>query len=91
MTRIKGRLTTADYLPYKEFLRLLDALDRDREYLWETYCWLSFCTAFRASVVRPPKWQDVLGTKELVRMEQETQTSRQEKVNARVVRKTAAP
>lgn len=52
MTRIKGQLTTADYLPYKEFLRLLDALDRDREYLGETYCWLSFCTAFRASDVR---------------------------------------
>ena len=55
MTRIKGQLTTADYLPYKEFLRLLDALDRDGEYLGETYCWLSFCTAFRASNVRTLK------------------------------------
>lgn len=66
MTRIKGQLTTADYLPYKEFLRLLDALDRDGEYLGETYCWLSFCTAFRASDVRTLKWKDVLGKKELV-------------------------
>ena len=72
MTRIKGQLTTADYLPYKEFLRLLDALDRDREYLGETYCWLSFCTAFRASDVRTLKWKDVLGKKELVRIEQKT-------------------
>lgn len=89
MTRIKGQLTTADYLPYKEFLRLLDALDRDREYLGETYCWLSFCTAFRASDVRTLKWKDVLGKKELVRIEQKTQKSRKVKFNAGVVEKTA--
>lgn len=89
MTRIKGQLTTADYLPYKEFLRLLDALDRDGEYLGETYCWLSFCTAFRASDVRTLKWKDVLGKKELVRIEQKTQKSRKVKFNAGVVEKTA--
>ena len=89
MTRIKGQLTTADYLPYKEFLRLLDALDRDREYLGETYCWLSFCTAFRASDVRTLKWKDVLGKKELVRIEQKTQKSRKVKFNAGVVEKPA--
>lgn len=89
MTRIKGQLTTADYLPYKEFLRLLDELDRDGEYLGETYCWLSFCTAFRASDVRTLKWKDVLGKKELVRVEQKTQKSRKVKFNAGVVEKTA--
>lgn len=89
MTRIKGQLTTADYLPYKEFLRLLEALDRDGEYLGETYCWLSFCTAFRASDVRTLKWKDVLGKKELVRVEQKTQKSRKVKFNAGVVEKTA--
>lgn len=83
MTRIKGQLTTADYLPYKEFLRLLDALDRDGEYLGETYCWLSFCTAFRASDVRTLKWKDVLGKKELVRIEQKTQKSRKGEVQCR--------
>ena len=47
MTRIKGQLTTADYLPIAEYNRLVRGLEKDGEYLWETYCWLSFCTACR--------------------------------------------
>lgn len=44
VTRIKGQLTTADYLPIAEYNRLVRGLEKDGEYLWETYCWLSFCT-----------------------------------------------
>lgn len=72
MTRIKGQLTTADYLPIEVFRKLLDDLERDHEYLWETYCWLSFCTAFRASDVRTLQWRDVLRRQELVRIEKKT-------------------
>lgn len=76
MTRIKGQLTTADYLPISEFHKLLNALERDEEYLWETYCWLSFCTAFRASDVRTLQWKDVLGREQLVKVEQKTKKNR---------------
>ena len=76
MTRIRGQLTTADYLPMDMFRKLLDALEKDGEYLWATYCWLSFCTAFRASDVRTLRWKDVLGRNQLVKTEKKTRKSR---------------
>lgn len=88
MTRIKGQLTTADYLSYDEYRKLLQGLEQDGLYLWETYCWLSFCTAFRASDVRSLRWRDVLHRKELVRTEQKTQKTRLVKFSEDVQRKT---
>ncbi len=79
MTRIKGQLTTADYLPIEEFHRVLDAMEQDGEYLWVTYFWLSFCTAFRASDVRMLRWKDVLNKEVLVKEEQKTKKCRQVK------------
>lgn len=88
MTRIKGQLTTADYLPIDTFRQLLDGLEKDKEYLWETYCWLSFCTAFRASDVRMLRWLDVLNRRELVRIERKTKKNRLVKFNNEVQEKT---
>lgn len=88
MTRIKGQLTTADYLPINDFHKLLDALERDGEYLWETYCWLSFCTAFRASDVRTLRWKDVLNRCQLVKTEKKTRKNRMVKFNEEVQAKT---
>lgn len=87
MTRIKGQLTTADYLTITEYNRLLQELEKDGLYLWETYCWLSFCTAFRASDVRALRWKDVLGKDELVRTEQKTKKTRLVKFNRNVQKK----
>lgn len=88
MTRIRGQLTTADYLPIDSFHKLLGALEQDREYLWETYCWLSFCTAFRASDVRMLRWRDVLNRHELVYIERKTKKSRLVKFSRDVQDKT---
>ncbi len=88
MTRIKGQLTTADYLPISEFHKLLNALEKDGEYLWETYCWLSFCTAFRASDVRTLQWKDVLNRQELVKVEQKTKKNRLVKFSRKSQEKT---
>ncbi len=88
MTRIKGQLTTADYLPIDDFHRLLNALEKDGEYLWETYCWLSFCTAFRASDVRTLQWRDVLNKQELVKTEQKTKKNRLVKFSRKSQEKT---
>ena len=76
MTRIKGQLTTADYLPIDEFHKLIRGLESDGDYMWATYCWLSFCTAFRCSDVRTLRWRDVLNRSELTRIEQKTKKSR---------------
>ena len=88
MTRIRGQLTTADYLPMDMFRKLLDALEKDGEYLWATYCWLSFCTAFRASDVRTLRWKDVLGRNRLVKTEKKTRKSRMVKFSLYVQEKT---
>lgn len=88
MTRIKGQLTTADYLPIAEFHKLINSLEKDGEYMWEAYCWLSFCTAFRCSDVRTLRWCDVLNRTELVRIEKKTKKSRLVKFSSDVQRKT---
>lgn len=88
MTRIKGQLTTADYLPIGEFHKLLQCLEQDRLYLWETYCWLSFCTAFRASDVRSLRWEDVLDRSELYHIERKTRKGRLVKFSRNVREKT---
>lgn len=88
MTRIRGQLTTADYLPMDTFRKLLDALEKDGEYLWATYCWLSFCTAFRASDVRTLRWKDVLNRNQLVKTEKKTRKSRMVKFSRYVQEKT---
>lgn len=88
MTRIRGQLTTADYLPMDMFRKLLDALEKDGEYLWATYCWLSFCTTFRASDVRTLRWKDVLNRNQLVKTEKKTRKSRIVKFSRYVQEKT---
>ena len=88
MTRIRGQLTTADYLPMDMFRKLLDALEKDGEYLWATYCWLSFCTTFRASDVRTLRWKDVLNRNQLVKTEKKTRKSRMVKFSRYVQEKT---
>lgn len=84
MSRIKGLLTTADYLPYEEYLRLLHCLHHDRLYKWEVYCKVSFCTAFRVSDVRSTHWKDILGKSEFIKLEQKTQKARLVKINEEI-------
>ncbi|WP_416998993.1 tyrosine-type recombinase/integrase [Alistipes indistinctus] len=85
MSRIKGLLTTADYLPYEEYLRLLHCLHHDRLYKWEAYCKISFCTAFRVSDVRTTHWRDILGKNEFIKIEQKTQKARLVKINDEIL------
>ena len=84
---IARQLTTADYLPIAEYNRLVRGLEKDGEYLWETYCWLSFCTACRASDVRTLRWKDILGKSTMTRIEQKTKKNRLIKFNRDVQEK----
>ena len=76
MSREKGRLTTADYLPIKEFNRLVDGLHSDGLYMWELYCRLSFCMALRASDVLSLVWEDILDKESLDKIEKKTSKAR---------------
>lgn len=68
----KDQLTTADHFKYDEFCRLLKELRNDKEYLFETYALLSFCTACRASDVRHFRWNQFIGKDTVVVREQKT-------------------
>lgn len=68
----KGSITTADYLKYDDFKRLVESLDNDGQYLWSTYCMLSFCLGLRAGDVRKIKWGDVLNKKKYTVTEHKT-------------------
>lgn len=77
----KGQLTTADYLPFEEYLRLLQNLHNDGLYQWEAYCKVSFCTALRVSDVCSTRWKDIIGKNELIKVERKTQKTRLIKIN----------
>ena len=68
----KGSLTTADFLPYDEYLRLLNCLENDHKYKECAYCLLSFCLSLRVSDILKLKWRDVLNESSLVVREQKT-------------------
>ena len=87
MSRIKGQLTTSDYLPIKEFNLLVDGLHCDCEYIWELYCRLSFCTALRASDVLSLKWEDILNKEYFDKIEKKTGKSRRITFNKTVTLK----
>lgn len=73
----KGSITTADYLQYGEFQRLIQCLINDKQYLWATYCSLSFCLGLRSSDVRKLRWDNVLDTDVVSVVEKKTGKSRQ--------------
>ena len=56
----KGTITTADYLPYEDYQKLVQALIDEKRYWWACYCILSFCTGLRFSDVCQLKWCDIL-------------------------------
>ena len=72
----KNQLTTSEYLEYSEYERLLERLREDKEYLWELYARLGFCTACRSSDVLNFRWDDILDKNECVVVEQKTKKAR---------------
>lgn len=83
----KDQLTTADHLEYSEYQRLLDCLHEDKNYFFEMYARLSFCTACRASDVLKLRWVDILNKDEIVIREKKTGKARKVKFNTSVKQK----
>ena len=80
----KGKLTTADYLPHAECVRLVERLHEEENYLWELYCVLAFSFGLRASDVLSLRWMDILDKKFLIKIEKKTQKPRKIKINNEV-------
>lgn len=68
----KGSITTADYLPYPEYKRLVETLSHEEKYWWACYCIVSFCTGLRFSDVSRLRWRDIVGQKKIIITEQKT-------------------
>jgi integrase len=68
----KGSITTADYLPYEDYQKLVQALIDEKKYWWACYCILSFCTGLRFSDVCRLKWSDVLDQRKTIITAQKT-------------------
>lgn len=62
----KGSITTADYLPYTDYQKLVQALIDEKKYWWACYCILSFCTGLRYSDVCRLRWCDILDQRKVV-------------------------
>lgn len=68
----KNQLTKSDYLPMEDYKKLLYLLHKDRQYLWELYVRLAFCTALRVSDILPLTWSDILHKGSLTKSEKKT-------------------
>ena len=68
----RGSITTADYLPYTEYKRLVETLSHEEKYWWACYCIVSFCTGLRFSDVSKLKWKDIVNQKKIIVTEQKT-------------------
>jgi len=69
---VRGSITTSDYLPFDEYQRLIKCLDDDGQFLWCTYCVLSFCLALRISDVLKLTWDEVLNKRSVTVKEKKT-------------------
>lgn len=85
----KNQITTSDYLKYKDFDKLLAGLRHDKQYWWELYARLSFCTACRVSDVTRLVWKDVLRRPFCIITEQKTGKTRRVSFNLSVQEKIA--
>lgn len=82
----KNQLTKSDYLEMSELKRLLDALHKDKQYIWELYARLSFSTALRASDVLSLTWADIINKRHLIKTEKKTGKTRKIPFNDRTQR-----
>lgn len=72
----KGSITTADYLPFSDYQKLVQTLINEGQYWWSAYCILSFCTGLRVSDIRRIRWNDLLNKRNITITEKKTGKTR---------------
>lgn len=87
MTRIKGQLTTADYLAIDDYWRLVDGLHDDGDFFWELFCRVAFCTALRGNDVLSLHWSDILKKETVTILEPKTNKIRRIRFHSSVSQK----
>lgn len=80
----KGISTTAEPLEYGEYLRLIEHLDRDKQYRWELFCVLACAFALRVSDALRLTWYEVLNVETFWIKEGKTGKEKRIKVNPSV-------
>lgn len=86
---LKGTITTADYLDFEEYKRLLMCLEHDKRYRDVLYCILSFCLGLRIGDVLNLKWEDVLERANTVVTEKKTGKTKKIPININTAKKIA--
>ena len=76
----KGSITTSDYLPYDEYVRVVDSLEEDGDYRGAAYCIISFSFGLRIHDVLTIKWCQVIGRSNLVMTEHKTGKTKRIKI-----------
>lgn len=72
----KNQLTTSDHMEYSEYEKLLSGLHKDKNYFWELYARVAFCTACRAGDILNMRWIDILDKDVTTIVEQKTRKAR---------------
>ena len=80
----QGLLTTADPLIYPEFIKLLENLRKDQDYIWELYVLLSVAMGLRSYDVRTLRWEEVLDKGYVCKTEHKTNKTRKIKLHKTV-------
>lgn len=83
----KGISTTSEPLEFDEYLRLIKYLEKDKKYLWATFCVIGCSFALRASDTLNMKWGDVIGGDICYIKEQKTQKTKRVEINPSVSKK----
>lgn len=68
----KGLRTKTNALDYKDYLKLITGLRKDKLYRWELYCVVSFATGMRISDMLSTRWKDILNKEIFNKVEKKT-------------------
>ena len=73
---VKGTITTADYLDFNEYKRLIKCLEEEGKYKDCLYAMLSFCLGLRISDVLKLRWEEIIGCRFIIVTEKKTKKTK---------------
>lgn len=80
----KGQRTKTNALDYKDYLKLIAGLRKDKLYKWELYCIVSFATGMRISDTLSTCWRDILNKEIFNKAEKKTGNFRSVFINEEI-------
>ena len=86
---LKGTITTADYLDFSEYKRLIKCLEEEGKYKDCLYAMLSFCLGLRISDVLKLRWEEVVNCRYVIVTEKKTQKTKRIPISMETARHIA--